>query len=112
LRKEEEEKEAAVRAHTFANPANTRFALRVTRAGMSCCILYTALDWAGIHTALIICCIIALEDVEATLYRGLLRIVGCLIGGFLGFLSIMYLVPHMETIASLSKVSSSIMRSS
>jgi multidrug resistance protein MdtO len=85
----------------FTNPKYARFALKVTLAAMSCYILYTAVDWAGIHTAFITCIFIALEDTESTLYKGLLRIVGCLIGALLGFLSIMYLVPHMETIASL-----------
>jgi uncharacterized membrane protein YccC len=87
---------------TFTNPAYTRFALKVTLAAMSCYILYTAVDWPGIHTAFITCCFIALEEIEATLYKGMLRIIGCLIGALLGFLSIMYLVPQMETIASLS----------
>jgi uncharacterized membrane protein YccC len=85
----------------FTNPAHTAFALKVTLAAMSCYFFYTAVDWAGIHTAFITCCFIALEDNHATLYKGLLRIVGCLIGVLLGFLSIMFLVPHMETIASL-----------
>ncbi|MEA3207499.1 MAG: multidrug resistance protein MdtO [Chthoniobacter sp.] len=85
----------------FTNPKYARFALKVTLAAMSCYILYTAVDWAGIHTAFITCIFIALEDTESTLYKGLLRIVGCLIGALLGFLSILYLVPHMETIASL-----------
>ena len=85
----------------FTNPAPTRFALKVTLAAMSCYFLYTAVDWAGIHTAFITCCFIALEDNHATLHKGLLRIVGCLIGALLGFLAIQFLVPHMETIASL-----------
>ena len=44
---------------------------------------------------------IALESTEATLYKGTLRIVGCLIGGALALFSIVFLMPHMETIASL-----------
>ena len=85
----------------FTNPAYTRFALKVTLAAMCCYILYTAVDWAGIHTAFITCCFIALEDTESTLYKGLLRIAGCLLGALLGFLSILFLVPHMENITSL-----------
>jgi uncharacterized membrane protein YccC len=96
------EKKPLLAPDAFTNPAYTRFALKVTLAAMSCYILYTAVDWAGIHTAFITCCFIALEDTESTLYKGLLRIVGCLIGGLLGFLSILFLVPHMETIASLT----------
>jgi multidrug resistance protein MdtO len=95
-------KKSLFASDTFTNPTYVRFALKVTLAAMSCYIVYTAVDWAGIHTAFITCCFIALEDAKATLYKGMLRIVGCLIGALLGFLAILYLVPHMESIASLS----------
>jgi multidrug resistance protein MdtO len=68
---------------------------------MFCYILYSAIDWSGIHTAFITCTFIALESTEATLYKGTLRFVGCLIGGALALFSIVFLMPHMETIASL-----------
>jgi len=45
--------------------------------------------------------LIALESTEATLYKGTLRIVGCVIGGALALFTIVFLMPHMETIASL-----------
>jgi multidrug resistance protein MdtO len=85
----------------FTNPAHLHFALKVTFAGMFCYIFYSAIDWSGIHTALITCTFIALESTEATLYKGTLRIVGCVIGGALALFSIVFLMPHMETIASL-----------
>jgi uncharacterized membrane protein YccC len=85
----------------FTNPAHVHFALKVTFAAMFCYILYSAIDWSGIHTAFITCTFIALESTEATLYKGTLRIVGCVIGGALALFSIIFLIPHMETIASL-----------
>jgi uncharacterized membrane protein YccC len=85
----------------FTNPAHVHFALKVTLAAMTCYILYTGLDWPGIHTALITVCFISLESIGATLHKGALRLGGCCVGGLLGFLSIMYLVPHMESITSL-----------
>src|SRR4051812_23995131 len=85
----------------FTNPAHVHFALRVTFAAMFCYIVYEAIDWTGIHTAFITCTFIALESTEATLYKGTLRIVGCVIGGALALFSIVFLMPHMETIASL-----------
>jgi uncharacterized membrane protein YccC len=85
----------------FTNPAHVHFALKVTFAAMFCFIVYEAIDWSGIHTAFITCTFIALESTEATLYKGTLRFVGCLIGGALALFSIVFLMPHMETIASL-----------
>ena len=85
----------------FTNPAHMHFALKVTFAAMFCYIFYTAIDWSGIHTAFITCTFIALESTEATLYKGTLRIVGCVIGGAFALFTIVFLMPHMETIASL-----------
>jgi uncharacterized membrane protein YccC len=85
----------------FTNPAHVHFALKVTLAAMFCYIFYMAIDWSGIHTALITCTFIALESTGATLHKGLLRIGGCVIGGALALLTIVFLMPHMVTIASL-----------
>src|SRR5258706_8286038 len=81
----------------FTNPAHVRFALKVTLAAMFCYLLYTGVDWFGIHTAFITCTFIALETTGATLWKGMLRAVGCLIGGLLALFSIIYLIPHMES---------------
>ena len=88
----------------FTNPAHVQFALKVTFSAMFCYIVYEAIDWTGIHTAFITCTFIALESTEATLYKGTLRFVGCLIGGALALFTIVFLMPHMETIASLAVV--------
>ena len=85
----------------FTNPAHVQFALKVTFGAMFCYILYSGIDWAGIHTAFITVIFIALESTEATLYKGMLRFVGCVIGGAFALFSIIFLIPHMETIASL-----------
>lgn len=86
----------------LTNPSHARFALKVTLAAMTCYVIYTGLDWSGIHTAFITCCFIALENTGATLRKGWLRLIGCSAGGLLGFLTILYLVPHMESIVSLA----------
>ena len=58
----------------FTNPAHVHFALKVTFAAMFCYIFYMAIDWSGIHTALITCTFISLESTGATLHKGVLRI--------------------------------------
>ena len=85
----------------FTNPAHVHFALKVTLAAMFCYVFYSAIDWSGIHTALITCTFIALESTGATLHKGVLRIGGCVIGGALALFTIVFLMPHMVTIASL-----------
>jgi uncharacterized membrane protein YccC len=85
----------------FTNPAHVHFALKVTLAAMFCYTVYMAIDWSGIHTALITCTFIALETTGATLHKGILRIGGCVIGGALALFTIVFLMPHMVTIASL-----------
>ncbi len=85
----------------FTNPNHFKFGLKVMFAAMTCYIIYCGLDWPGIRTAFITCCFIALESTEATMRKATLRLTGCLIGGLIGFLSTMYLVPHMESIVSL-----------
>src|SRR5512132_727573 len=85
----------------FTNPAHVHFALKVTFAAMFCYIVYEGIDWSGIHTAFITCTFIALESTGATLHKGILRIGGCVIGGALALFTIVFLMPHMVTIASL-----------
>jgi Fusaric acid resistance protein family len=85
----------------FTNPAHVHFALKVTFAAMFCYIVYEGIDWSGIHTAFITCTFIALESTGATLHKGVLRMSGCIIGGALALFSIVFLMPHMVTIASL-----------
>lgn len=85
----------------FTNPNHVRFALKVTFAALFCYILYNALHWPGISTSFITCCFIALGNTGATIYKSWLRLFGCLIGGFFGYLSIFLLIPHMVSIASL-----------
>jgi hypothetical protein len=85
----------------FTNPAHVHFALKVTFAAMFCYIVYEGIDWSGIHTAFITCTFIALESTGATLHKGVLRMGGCIIGGALALFTIVFLTPHMVTIASL-----------
>jgi multidrug resistance protein MdtO len=95
-------------ADAFSNPAHARFALKVTLAAMMCYLIYTSLNWPGIRTALITCCFVALESTGASLRKAWLRLSGCIIGGMLGFLSLVYLVPHMETIVSLALLTAAV----
>ncbi len=95
------EKKRLFVADAFTNPAHVHFALKVTLAAMTCYLIYSGLNWPGISTAFVTCCFIALENTAATIRKGWLRLIGCVTGGFLGYMSIIFLIPHMESIASL-----------
>jgi multidrug resistance protein MdtO len=84
----------------FSNPRHVQFALKVTLAGMIGYLFYTASDYYGIHTVYYTPLIIALASTGATIHKGLLRIVGCLIGGALGLICSVWVIPRYETLGT------------
>ena len=86
----------------LTNPRYAEFALKATMAAMLCYIAYTAVDWPGIHTCMITCVIVALGSAGATIQKASLRLVGCAIGGAAALASIVFVVPHMTSIAELA----------
>jgi multidrug resistance protein MdtO len=89
---------AAPSNHTEA----VQFALKVTLASMTAYILYTSLDWWGIHTAMLTCFLVAQDSAGATIHKLTLRIAGALIGGALGIASIVFVLPQLETVGGLA----------
>jgi uncharacterized membrane protein YccC len=69
---------------------------------MICYLLQSAVDWQGIRTCVITCMIVGLTSEGATIQKGTLRIAGALVGGAMGFLAIMLLIPGTESITSLA----------
>jgi len=85
-------------ADAFSNPTYVQFALKVTLAGMLGYFFYTASDYFGIHTVYYTPLIIALASTGATIHKGVLRIVGCIIGVTLGLICSIWLIPRYETL--------------
>jgi len=85
----------------LTNSRHAQFALKATMAAMLCYVAYTAVDWNGIHTCMLTCVIVALGSAGATIHKATLRLVGCAIGGALALASIVFVVPHMTSIAEL-----------
>ena len=88
-------------ADAFTNPFYLKFSLKVTLAAMTCYLIYTGLDWPGISTSFVTCCFIALENTGATLWKGWLRLGGCLVGATLGYLAIFLYLPFVDSITAL-----------
>lgn len=88
----------------FTNPEHVRFALKTTAAAMFCYVLYSLLDWPGIHTCFITCFIVALTTTAETIQKFALRIVGCLIGAGAGVAAIVWLTPALTSIQALLAV--------
>jgi len=86
----------------FTNPEYIHDALRGALAVMVCYILQSAVDWPDIHTSIITCMIVGLASEGAMIQKATLRISGAVVGAAMGFLAILFLIPHMESITSLT----------
>jgi multidrug resistance protein MdtO len=87
-------------ADAFSNPRHAQFAIKVTLAGMLGYLFYTASDYYGIHTVFYTPLIIALTSTGATIHKGFLRIVGCIIGGALGLICTIWVLPRFEALGT------------
>ncbi|EIF33438.1 putative membrane protein [Burkholderia sp. Ch1-1] len=88
----------------FANPAHVQYALKTTAAAMFCYVVYSLLNWPGIHTCLITCYIVSLGTTAETVEKLTLRIVGCLIGAAAGIAAIVFLMPNVTSIGALMAI--------
>ncbi|MFG1346459.1 FUSC family protein [Xanthobacter autotrophicus DSM 431] len=85
----------------FSNPDYQRYALKTTAAAIICYLTYSLIGWSGIHTAMITCYVAALRTTAETVHKLALRIAGCLVGAALGFLSILFVIPYMDSVGGL-----------
>jgi multidrug resistance protein MdtO len=85
----------------FTNPEHVQYALKTTAAAVFCYVLYSLLDWPGIHTAFLTCYIVAQGTAAESVEKLTLRIIGCLIGAAAGIVAIVFLVPDLTSIGGL-----------
>lgn len=90
-------KKSLLVADAFTNRRHAQFALKVTLAGMIGYLFYTASGYPGIHTVYYTPLIVALGSTGATMQKGVLRVAGCLIGGALGMICTIWVIPRFET---------------
>jgi multidrug resistance protein MdtO len=85
----------------FTSPVHVQYALKTTAAAMFCYVVYSLLDWPGIHTSLITCYIVSLGTTAETVEKLTLRILGCLVGAAAGIAAIVFLIPSVTSIGAL-----------
>lgn len=85
----------------FSNPDYQRYALKTTAAAIACYLTYSLINWQGIHTAMITCYVAALGTTAETVHKLVLRISGCLVGAAIGLFSILFVIPHLESVGGL-----------
>jgi multidrug resistance protein MdtO len=85
----------------FTNPEHVHYAVKTTVAAMFCYVLYSQLDWSGIHTCFLTCYIVSLNTAAESVEKLTLRILGCLVGAAMGYAAMIWLVPDLTSIGAL-----------
>jgi len=86
-------------ADALSNPEHVRFALKGCLAASLCYIVYTALDWPEISTAVVTCVLTALTTIGASRQKQILRFSGALVGGVTGIVALVFILPYLDSIA-------------
>ncbi len=85
----------------FTNETHVLFAVRTTAAALLCYILYSLLDWPGIHTCFLTCYIVSLGTAAESVEKLVLRIAGCLVGAALGYVALLLILPWVTSVGGL-----------
>jgi len=92
------EKASLLVPDAFSNPEYVHFVVRGGLACLICTVLFVGFDYPGIYTSVITCLVVSLSTVGASTQKGLLRFAGSAVGGVMGILALMYVLPHVETL--------------
>lgn len=88
-------------ADAFSAPRHQLYALKTSIAAVVCYLIYTGIDWNGIHTAMITCYVAALGTTGETVRKLTLRIAGCLVGAAMGAAALLFVMPHLTDVGGL-----------
>jgi multidrug resistance protein MdtO len=100
----------AGRARTYItgellDPEHIKFALRGCFAATSCYVIFNALFWPEISTAVTTCFVTALTTIGASRQKQVLRFAGAIVGGFgIGIGSQIFILPYIDSIAGFTVV--------
>src|SRR5262245_8893295 len=82
----------------FSNPDYLRLAIRGGLACLICDVLLVGFAYPGIYTSVITCFVVSLSTVGASTQKGILRFTGAAVGGGMGILALIYVLPHVTTL--------------
>ncbi len=85
----------------FSNPAHLQYAGKVTLAAVGCYLLYSLLDWPGIHTCFLTCYIVGLGTVAESVEKLALRLGGAVVGAVVGLFALLFVMPHVVSVGGL-----------
>lgn len=85
----------------LTNPVYIQFSLKTLLTVLIAYVFYTTVDWSGIHTIMLSCLIVAQPSLGATQRRARLRIGGAMIGSLLALISVVWIMPHLDSIVGL-----------
>jgi multidrug resistance protein MdtO len=84
----------------FSNLDHLKFGLKGGLAASLCYIIYNAIAWPGISTAVTTCLLTALSTVGFSRQKQILRFTGAIVGGFLfGMGAQIVILPYLDSIA-------------
>jgi multidrug resistance protein MdtO len=82
----------------FENAEYVRFAVKGTLAALICYFCFIGFDYPAIYTSLITCFVVSLTTIGSSNQKGILRFGGAAVGGLMGLIALMYLLPNVESI--------------
>jgi len=93
----------------FTNPEHIHFAIKGMIAGTICYLIFTLCAYPAIYTSVITVIICSLSTVGASAQKGVLRFSGAVVGGALGFICLMYIFPHLDSVGGFCLVFGAVM---
>ena len=95
-------------AFSLGNTAAIMFSLRTGLAATLAYVLYEGMAWPGLSTSVWTTIVIAQSTLGASLQKALLRLAGAILGGLLGLITIILLMPNMDSLAPLLVVTAAV----
>jgi multidrug resistance protein MdtO len=97
----EDSRPALLAPGALSNPEHLRFSLKGCLAAGGSYVIYHAIAWPAISTAVTTCLLTALSTIGASHQKQILRITGASVGGFvLGMGSQIFILPHFDSIGA------------